>query len=194
MKKNYFIFATLICLVFNTVVNGQDNALVSGNTDFLKQDNIINIVFSYDNMAVGKFRTEKEYIDKKVAEHNNAEPGKGDKWLAKWNEKKSNEFERIFIMYLNKKLKKIKIKTDRGLTNAKYTFYVKPYYLEEGWGVVVSSLASEVRMQIFVCETADITKQVAEFRIIGGYYQGSGMLAFEDAGKVFGKLFLKLIK
>ena len=77
-------------MLFMSFSFAQENALVSGNLDFLKQEKVFYIDFSYDQMAVGDFRTESDYINKKVAEQNNAEPGKGDKWLVKWNQKKRN--------------------------------------------------------------------------------------------------------
>jgi hypothetical protein len=176
----------------------QENALVSGNLDFLKQEKVFNIDFSYDQMAVGDFRTESDYINKKVAEQNNAEPGKGDKWLVKWNQKKGMQFEPHFITYFNKKIKKLGISLDSTATNSKYTILVKPYYLEEGWDIVINSKPAIVRLQIFVLETTDKSKQVAEFRITGEYSSGGwdvgGIIAFEEAGKAFAKFLMKSLR
>lgn len=187
-----------INLVFITVVCGQDNALVSGNTDFLINEKDFNVVFNYESMAVGVFRTEAEYVQKKVTELNNSEPGNGDKWLEKWNFKKSSDFPRTFLKSLNKKINKAEMKADTALINTKYTFIIKPYYLEEGWDVVINSAPAIVRMQILVCETANSNLPVAEFRITGEFSSGSqvfgGMVAFDEAGKAFGKLLMKSLK
>ena len=198
MIKKYGLLVVLINLVFITVVSGQDNVLISGNMDFLKQEKVFNVVFNYESMAVGVFRTEAEYVQKKVTELNNSETGKGDKWLEKWNFKKSSDFPRTFLKSLNKKISKAEMKADTALLNAKYTFFIKPYYLEEGWDVVINSVPAIVRMQILVCETANSNVQVAEFRITGEFSGGGqtfgGMIAFDEAGKAFGKLLMKSLK
>lgn len=192
------MLVVLISNVFITVVCGQDNALISGNTDFIKNEKSFNVVFNYESMAVGVFRTEAEYVQKKVTELNNSEPGNGDKWLEKWNFKKSSDFPRTFLKSLNKKINKAEMKADTALMNTKYTFFIKPYYLEEGWDVVVNSAPAIVRMQIVVCETTNSNVQVAEFRITGEFSSGSqvfgGMVAFDEAGKAFGKLLMKSLK
>ncbi|NVO04215.1 MAG: hypothetical protein HXX09_16095 [Bacteroidetes bacterium] len=198
MKKSKLFLIGLINLIFLSFVNAQENAFVSGNLDFLKQEKAFFIDFSYDQMAVGDFRTESDYIQKKVSEQNNTEPGKGDKWLVKWNRKKGSQFEPNFITYFNKKAKKIGVKVDSTATNSKYTILVKPYYLEEGWDVVVNSKPAIVRLQIIVFETIDKNKQIAEFRITGEYYKGGpmagGALAFQEAGKTFAKFLIKTMK
>jgi len=198
MKKKCIVLISLITFVSFAFIYAQDNALVSGNMDFLKQEKSFNVEFSYESMAVGQFRTESEYIHKKVTEYNNSEPGKGDKWLVKWNKKKVQDFEPIFLRHLNKKIIKAEMIADTNLTNSKFTIIIKPYYLEEGWDVVVSSEPAIVRLQILVCETNDKSKQVAEFRVTGEYYKGSaifgGALAFEEAGKEFGKFLLKSLR
>jgi hypothetical protein len=53
--------------------------LASGKLDFLKGQKTINLVYSYNDMRVGK-GTEQEYITKKVTEYNKDKPGKGDEW------------------------------------------------------------------------------------------------------------------
>ncbi|MGE0089055.1 MAG: hypothetical protein AB7S50_06215 [Bacteroidales bacterium] len=198
MIKKFLILTVLISNVFFTFVCGQDNAFLSGNLDFIKQEKSFNVVFNYESMAVGVFRTEEEYVQKKVIELNNSETGKGDEWLKKWSFKKSSDFPRCFLKSLNKKINKAEMKADTALVNAKYTFFIKPYYLEEGWDVVVNSAPAIVRMQILVCETANINLVVAEFRITGEYSSGSqlfgGMVAFDEAGKAFGKILMKSLK
>jgi len=198
MTKKYLGFFVLINLVFITVVYGQENTLVSGDMNFLKQEKNFNVVFNYESMAVGVYRTEAEYVQKKVTELNNSETGKGDIWLEKWNFKKSSDFPRTFLKSLNKKINKAEMKADTALINTKYTFFVKPYYLEEGWDVVINSVPAIVRLQILVCETENSNVQVAEFRITGEFSGGGqvfgGMIAFDEAGKAFGKLLMKSLK
>jgi len=198
MKKKCIVLISLLTFVSFAFIYAQDNALISGNMDFLKQEKRFNVEFSYESMAVGVFRTEAEYVQKKVTELNNSESGKGDKWLVKWNFKKSSDFPRCFLKSLNKKINKAEMNADTALINTKYTFLIKPYYLEEGWDVVINSTPAIVRLQILVCETANNNIQVAEFRITGEFSSGGqvfgGMVAFDEAGKEFGKFLLKSLK
>ena len=55
-----------------------------GSVSALKGEKNINTEFTYDNMGVGKFKTEAEYVAKKTDEYNKKEPGKGDKWAQDW--------------------------------------------------------------------------------------------------------------
>ena len=78
ITKRLFILAFLMLMVnasFAAVVK-----LTSGSLDALKQESTVNVVYSYEGMRVGKFVNEKDYVDKKAAEYNQKEAGRGDRW------------------------------------------------------------------------------------------------------------------
>lgn len=52
----------------------------SGSIDAVKSEKKVNIQYDYSSFGVGKFKTEAEYVDAKVKEYNEKEPGKGDKF------------------------------------------------------------------------------------------------------------------
>ena len=69
-----FLIATLL---LGLQANAQKVKTTSGNADILKSETSINIEFNYDNISVGKYKNEQEYITAKTEEYNKKEPGKG---------------------------------------------------------------------------------------------------------------------
>lgn len=75
-------------------------SIQSGDVSKLK-GKTFKVEFTYDNISVGKFASEDEYIAKKKAEYNEKEPGRGDKWAAAWKADRANRFEPAFIAKWN---------------------------------------------------------------------------------------------
>ena len=100
------VFIFKACLSFGQ--GAADFEYIRGDLSFLKNESVINVIFSWDSIAVGIFKTEEEYIAKKVAEYNTAKSGEGDQWVEEWNSNKTKYFEPGFIQGLNEKYKKIK--------------------------------------------------------------------------------------
>ncbi|HWN96764.1 MAG TPA: hypothetical protein VNT99_17175, partial [Methylomirabilota bacterium] len=69
--------------------------LISGSLDFLKGEKTLNVEYTYDGLTVGK-GTEQAYIDKKVAEFNAKEAGKGEKWLEGWKTDRTKRYQPKF--------------------------------------------------------------------------------------------------
>ena len=186
--KTRFRYAILLylCSIF-TSVYGQKNAIVSGSIDFMKLEKTFKVEFSYDEMAVGNYKTEAEYIEYKKSK-------KGEDFVEKWAIKKKALWEPYFIKGLNKKIGKLGYKISAE-SNSKYKFLVKPFFVEEGAEFFDEGVAAIVRLQIFVIEI-ESNKQVAEFRIVGnaeGSQIGGGADAFKDAGIDLGKLILDML-
>ena len=70
----------LFISVATGIVHAQRVRLADGKLDFLKGQSAVNIEFTYDNMSVGKFNKEDDYIISKKDEYNKKEPGRGDNW------------------------------------------------------------------------------------------------------------------
>lgn len=194
MKKNVFLFIILANLIFIGTIEAQKDYLVSGNLEFLKQANAFNVVFSYDSMAVGEFKHEKDYIQKKVNELNESKQGKGDKWLANWNKIKIEQTEPLFIKSLNGQFKKVKLKVGQGLTTEKFTILVETLFLEQGFYVTqIVNNPSVVSLIIIVYETADKRKEVAKFKIAAEGTGGAYPSAYSIAANALGKYLRKAI-
>ena len=77
-----FVFAGMVA--FSMSANAQKIKTLEGDPSVLKNESNINIEFTYDNISVGKFDNEKDYIKKKTDEYNAKDPGRGDIWAKNW--------------------------------------------------------------------------------------------------------------
>ncbi|MEP7107247.1 MAG: hypothetical protein ABI760_04680 [Ferruginibacter sp.] len=106
-------FLTLLSFSMNSMA--QKLKLTEGDLSALKSETSINFEFTYDHMSVGKYDTEQEYLEKKTAEYNKKEPGKGDAWAKSWVTDRQSRFEPKFIELFTKSSEMSESKT------AKYT-------------------------------------------------------------------------
>jgi hypothetical protein len=132
--KTFFpklVIMTIITIYCN-IVNAQWSVeYIKGDFQFLKNEKSINILFDWDSIAVAEFKTEAEYINMKVTEHNTAHPGKGDAWLKEWNENKTKYYEPAFVGGVNRKLAKF-VQFNPNQKDTKYTMIVKTTYIMPG--------------------------------------------------------------
>ena len=194
MKKS--ILLTLL-LTLSLAIDGiaQKVDLIDGNLDFLKGIISLGVEFRYTETAVGEYKLESEYISAKVNELNEKKSGKGDKWLAQWNDEKIRLNEPNFIKYLNKELSKLKIVAKKSSPKSKYTMVVETKFIEKGWDtyVTIVSSASEVSLVIMFYEGADREKEVAKMSIQAAGSGGAIYSAYAVAGKGLGKFIRKTI-
>jgi hypothetical protein len=159
-------FAWVLLIAFASALTGcspyNKLALKSGSLDFLRQEKQVNVAYSYDGMSVGKFVREQDYVDKKVAEYNKKEPGRGDKWREAWVNDRAARFQPKFETLLNhhvaEKLKDLKFGADPG---AKYTLLLKTTALEPGYNVAISRRPALVSAEAIFCETQNRNNTVA---------------------------------
>jgi hypothetical protein len=126
-----------------------------GDLAALKDETTINIEFTYDNMSVGKYDNEKDYIDKKKAEYNAKEPGRGDTWEKTWISDRKRDFEPKFIELFEK---------TSGMTvkaTAKYTLIFHTTSTEPGYNIYISKKNAEIDAEVKIVETADRKKVIA---------------------------------
>src|SRR5579863_8839002 len=93
MIASLLLFVTVAALT----VHAQRVRLADGKLDFLRSERAINIEFTYDNMSVGKFNKEDDYINSKKDEYNKKEPGRGDNWAKSWVSDREYRFHPKFI-------------------------------------------------------------------------------------------------
>ena len=134
--KNYLL---VILLTLSAFVFGQKLQLVSGNTDFLKDQKEINVKLDFDD---AKFyddnKTETQYLEnrkKDVLE--NPKRGEVDwkEWIAAWQENRDKTFLDTFIRG-TKKTKELKFTQNSA---AKYTLIIKTEWIYPGYhaGIVI---------------------------------------------------------
>lgn len=204
ITKRLFILAFLMLTVnasFAAVVK-----LTSGSLDALKQESAVNVVYSYEGMRVGKFVNEKDYVDKKVAEFNQKEAGRGDRWRQAWVDDRASRFQPKFEELLNKQFSGSKQSLQFGAhPDAKYTLILKTTFMEPGWDVGISAHPALVSATVLLVETKNQTNTVASLTITkakgmgvweGQNYDAGGRLqeSYAKAGKELGILIRKKIK
>ncbi|MFM6924904.1 MAG: hypothetical protein ACKOU7_05330 [Ferruginibacter sp.] len=189
MKR--FVNFLMITLFLGLQANAQKVKNTSGNADILKSESSVNIEFTYDNISVGKYKSEQEYITAKTEEYNKKEPGKGDTWAASWKNDKQSRFEPKFIELF-------KINSGMSVvTEAKYTLIFKTLSIEPGWNIGISRHNAEIDAEVWIVETANRENKVATFTINNvpggtafGYDFDTGLRiseAYANAGKKLAK-------
>jgi hypothetical protein len=151
----------------------------SGSLSFLKDWKDVKIEFSYDDMRVGKFPSETDYINKRVQEENDKEAGKGEEWKTKWNNSKSERYEPKFIELFNKYTEG-KLTVDKS-ADASHVISVNTTFIEPGWNVGVMRSPSYTNLTITFYENSDPKKELAKISIEKS--PGSDAMGFDfDAG------------
>ncbi len=140
-------------------VHAQRIRVTDGSLDVLKNEKDINIEYSYDNMKVGKFDSEAEYVKSRTAELNKKESGRGDTWAKAWLADRKDRFEPKFDELFTKT-------ADMTLANkAKYTIIFNTTFTEPGFNVGVMKKNAYIDGEITIVETADKSKVVAKATI-----------------------------
>ncbi|QEC69452.1 hypothetical protein FRZ67_19885 [Panacibacter ginsenosidivorans] len=182
-------------LAFASSVHAQKIKVIEGNSDVLKNETTINFQYTYDNMKVGKFDKEEDYVAQKKEDYNKKEAGKGDNWAKAWVDDRQNKFEpkfeELFLKYSEKTRSK----------NAKYTLILKTHFTEPGYNVGVWRHNSEIAGEAWIVETANPSTIVAKISFekvpgstFGGYDFDTGgriMEAYALAGKALAKYLSK---
>ena len=190
MKK--IILLVMLFSVAIMTTQAQRIKKLEGDAMALKSEIKLNVQFTYNNMQVGKFDDEKEYIATKKAEYNKKEAGRGDKWEASWIGDRKSRFEPNFTD-LFEKHSPFAI---GNYADAKYTMIINTNRIEPGYNIYISRKNAEVDLEITIIETS--TKNVivkysvknSPGRTFGGYDYDSGTRieeAYAAAGKHFGK-------
>ena len=181
----------LFAMAIATGISAQRIKLVEGDLSALKNEEDINTEFTYDNMRVGKYDKEAEYVSDKTESLNKKEPGRGDTWAKAWVNDRKDRFEPKFTELFEKSSKMGTSKT------AKYTLIFKTLTTEPGFNIGITRKNAEINAEVLVVETANRNKVIAKAtvqkavgRTFGGYDFDTGERlseAYADAGKALGK-------
>lgn len=148
----------LICLC--TAGYSQKIKLIEGDLSPLKGQKSLKTEFTYDNMSVGKFPKEADYIAKKKADLDEKEAGRGDKWEATWvsdrNERFEPQFRELFSKYADMST------VDE---NAAYTLIFKTVKTEPGWNIGISRSPAFIDAEAWIVDSKDNSKVIAKITI-----------------------------
>ncbi|MBP8851110.1 MAG: hypothetical protein KBG80_11210 [Breznakibacter sp.] len=154
MKKLRISSIITLLTISALALNAQKIKIESGSLTALKGEKEVNVVFVYDGMSVGKFKSEKDYIEKKKKEADEKEAGKGAAFESKWKEAREFQYEPKFIELFNKNGADMGMKVSQGNKSLKYTFEVKTTFTEPGWNIGISRVPAFINVTITVLETA----------------------------------------
>ena len=146
--KKVLCLAMMAVLFAGISLHAQKIEVKSGNFDFLKGQKALLVQYDYSNMSVGKYDKEADYIDLKVAEGNDAEPGKGDNWKKEWFDKRSNAYEPSFEELFNKYMEKSGLACSKDSKDAAYSMNVHTVFTDVGYYIGVSSRPSYISAEI----------------------------------------------
>ncbi|MCF2487287.1 hypothetical protein [Dyadobacter sp. CY347] len=175
MKKTIYAAVIAIVAIGATDTFAQRVELKSGDVAVLSGQKTVNIEYDYSEFGVGKFATEKEYLDKKSAEYNAKEAGKGDTWKKAWVDDRKNRFEPKFEELFNKGLADKGLQAVQSRPDATYTLIVRTKFVEPGFNVGVMRKNAYVDYEVDLVESANKSTKVAQMNlrnVPGGQFGG----------------------
>jgi hypothetical protein len=155
MKFSIKYPAMLALALFTLTANAQRIKTIEGDIAVLKSETAINIEFTYNDMSVGKFEHESEYLEKKKAEYNAKEPGRGEEWAKSWIADRKMVFQPKFIDLFEKSTN-MTVKAA-----AKYTIIFHTTSTEPGYNIYVSHKNAEIDAEATIVETDNRAKIIA---------------------------------
>jgi hypothetical protein len=196
MKLLKLSSSLLLMALISVSASAQKIKLIEGDLSRLAGETSLMAKFTYDNMGVGKFDKESDYIAKKTEEYNKKEPGRGDNWAKNWVGDRDRDYEPKFIDLFEK---------ETGMTvsrtkPAKYTLVFKTNFTEPGYNVYVTRKNATINAEAWIVETASqkviakISVEKVPGRTFGGNDYDTGIRITEcyaDAGKHLGKFIKK---
>jgi len=145
------LFAVIVAVAVSSVAVSQ-KIKVKGDLDPIKQYDKVQVVFDYSEMSVGKYKEEKNYVDYKVAELNEDEPGKGDKWIQGWRDNREAKYEPKFEELINEYVEKVGLSAYKSLEDAPVKMVIKTYHTEPGFNVGVMRKDAHIHVKVHFVE------------------------------------------
>ncbi|MEP2772124.1 MAG: hypothetical protein ABJH05_08240 [Fulvivirga sp.] len=200
MKTKSLLMALGLLLVFSGAF--AQKLKVKGDMKFMKEVKTLDLEFTYDNMSVGKYDKEDEYLSERVAKRNEDEPGKGDEWREAWVNDREERFEPQFEELVNKYLSDEGIKAERGLSDAEYKAVIHTVHTEPGFNVGVVRRPAHINVEVMFINKASgetmatMTVDKVPGRDAMGYDFDTGYRiqeAYAKLGKEIGKYIVKKV-
>ncbi len=195
--KIFKLLPVLLSFLFVGNSFSQKIKVTSGKLSNLSGVTDVSIVYDYSEIAVGKFDKEQDYLDKRSAEMNEEEAGKGDNWVEYWNNAKEEKYQRRFEELFAKYSKKIKVSdAEHGVLMT-----VKTTFIEPGFNVGVMRKPAMCNYSVSFTkggeELASITITGSPGNAAAGYDFDSILRiqeSYAKAGKEFGKFLTSKVK
>jgi hypothetical protein len=166
MKTINLVIITMLIIGLPCVTSAQKIKLESGDFNFLKGVTELKVEYNYDDVSVGKFPKEADYIAKKKTEYNEKEPGSGDRWKAAWFDDRSSRYAPRFEEEMNLQFikREVNCKVGQDLSPT-YTLIFKTTFIEPGYNVGVSRKNAFINGEAIFVESANPEKVLAKLSI-----------------------------
>jgi hypothetical protein len=156
MKKVLFI----LLFGLSVMAYGQKIKLVEGDLSVLKGQSAVKTEFAYDNMSVGKFPKEADYVAQKKKDYNAKEAGTGDKWEQAWVNDRKERFEPQFRELFSKHSGISTVGED-----SPYTLIFKTVKTEPGWNIGITRASAFIDAEAWIVDTKNPDKVLAKMTI-----------------------------
>lgn len=190
MKK---IILLLAVSLFAVTGFSQKLKTIEGKPNCIKGDKNINIVFTYDNLKVGKME-EDAYIKREIEERDEKEEGTGEKWSIAWKKDQVERYPTKFIELFNDHGGKLfDAAVVMNAADSKYTIKVHTTFIEPGYNVGISRRPALTNHTITIYETAK--PDVILHKLEMTKSPGNGAMGYDfDAGFRIQEAFAKAAK
>jgi hypothetical protein len=200
--KQFFILP-LVLSILTLSVSAQKIVTESGDLSKLKGESKFKLTYDFSNFAVGKYPTEKEYLEYKKGEYAKSDPKKAEDFENGWKAAREKYYQPKFEELINKSAGG-KATFSPSNTDAKYTLILKTTFIEPGFNVGVMKQPAYINVEYIFVETAQPSNVVAKLSQkkvpgsqFGGYdFDASVRIAesYAKAGKMLGGLVAKSLK
>ena len=199
MKSIKTLISVITILISGLFVNAQQIKTVEGNPSILNGQSSVNVELTFENLSVGKYASEKEYIAKKTEEYNSKDPGRGNSWAKSWEEDKQTIYKRKFIELFTKN-SEMQVNEKSKYTLIFKTKSIEPGYNFAGGMMIGGRKNSEIDAEIWVVETEKRNNKLAVITIEnakGGVFSGADYdtgLRIAEAYAMSGKKLARFMK
>ncbi|WP_426476299.1 hypothetical protein ACP3T3_13130 [Chryseobacterium sp. CBSDS_008] len=196
---------SLLFMAIGVVAFAQNQINIqSGNFDFLKDQNEVNVQLVFDNAVYQeKNLTEAQYLENRKTDITaKKSEAVWKNWIYQWEQFKNSEYLDYFLKGINGKSKKVVFKKD---AQTKYTLIIDAKWIYAGWyGGMIGSQEAKLTADMKFVETDNPSKVMMRLQAdkIGGkqmnqqfaWEYGRIAAAYEVTGKKLGKEIKAVIK
>ncbi|HDT11457.1 MAG TPA: hypothetical protein ENN58_01825 [bacterium] len=191
MKRSLFAGLIFVSLVFSSACSMVKYKSGDDSRAFLEGADKVLVKLDFSATRVGKFATEAEYIEKRMTEVEEKEPGKGEEWKKKWEDQKESVFAHQLTKLINEyTVGKKGIEFGTNFADAPVVMVVGVTFLEPGWNVGISRRNAEINIVVEMFKASDMNTPLVTYEL--NRVPGGGAMGFDfDAGYRMGQAFAK---
>ncbi|PPL03002.1 hypothetical protein [Parapedobacter indicus] len=155
MKAIKTLLAGFMLFAVVTAVQAQKMKVLSGDFGFLEGQEQVNVTMDFSKVTFyNENLSEQEYIDRRVKEIDEKEPGESANWVQDWKSFRNERFLDKFTTIASENSKKAQLEFSSDV-DAPFTLIVKPTWIYPGWFGGVMKQPAKVSIQLDFVETAN---------------------------------------